>query len=473
MSERYNARGVTALLLPIGVGLVLAMAYTASPLAVVFVAAAPVICVIAGRGMPDDERRVLAAILGAALVARLVVVGASFVAGIPYHSDLVVGALAGDEAYNLSRSLRVRDILMGFGGTRYDYFIVTDFYGRSSYLDLLTWLQMVFGPSPYGLKLLNGLLFTSGAAILFRLVRPAFGSMPAYLGLVLVLFLPTLFHASVALLKESVYFLATSALLTATVLGLRTRRPAAMLGAVAVAAASLWVLDDLRRGAIVLATSGIAAGLLLRFILATRWRIAAATIVLIVAIGAAAWQPAIESRLIGGINNLANTHSGHVFTVGHAYKLLDAGFYVNPTTPAAATFHLTWPQAARFVIRGIASFIFVPLPWQALSLGELAYLPEHLLWFVMLAALPAGLVAGWRRDSLVTVCLIGFILPTVAALALGQGNVGTLIRLRGLVTPYLFWIGALGVWTIAARFARGARGNDADSPRLAAQRTIG
>lgn len=456
-----------------GFGLVLAMAYTASPLSVVFAAAAPVVCVVAGRGLPSDERRTLAIILGAALLARLAVVAASFILGIPYHSDLVVGALAGDEAYNLSRSLRLRDILVGFGGTRYDYFIVTDFYGRSSYLDLLTWLQMVFGPSPYGLKLLNGLWFTTGAAVLFRLVRPAFGTVPAYAGLVAVLFLPTLFHASVALLKESVYFLATSALLTATVLGLRSRRPGAMLGAFAVAAASLWVLDDLRRGAIVLATSGIAAGLLLRFILQARWRIVAAALILIVAVGAAASQPAIESRLIGGINNMANTHSGHVFTVGHDYKLLDAGFYVNPTTPAAATYHLTWPQAARFVMRGIVSFIFVPLPWQALSLGELAYLPEHLLWFVMLAMLPAGLVAGWRRDSLVTACLIGFILPTMAALALGQGNVGTLIRLRGLVTPYLFWIGALGACAIAAKLAGRARGHDAESLRLATQRTIG
>src|SRR5262249_4047611 len=40
--------------------------------------------------------------------------------------------------------------------------------------------------------------------------------------------------------------------------------------------------------------------------------------------------------------------------------------------------------------------------------------------------------------------LVGYALPTTAALALTNGNVGTLLRLRGLVIPYLLWISAVG-----------------------------
>ena len=40
--------------------------------------------------------------------------------------------------------------------------------------------------------------------------------------------------------------------------------------------------------------------------------------------------------------------------------------------------------------------------------------------------------------------LIGFVLPTAAALAVTNGNVGTLLRLRGLVSPYLIWVAVLG-----------------------------
>ena len=90
------------------------------------------------------------------------------------------------------------------------------------------------------------------------------------------------------------------------------------------------------------------------------------------------------------------------------------------------------------------------------SLGEFAFLPEHMLWYLLLALLPFGLVAGWRRDALVTAILIGFVLPTAAALAFTNGNVGTLLRLRGLVTPYIAWISVLGFCVAANAIAAGA-----------------
>jgi hypothetical protein len=53
----------------------------------------------------------------------------------------------------------------------------------------------------------------------------------------------------------------------------------------------------------------------------------------------------------------------------------------------------------------------------------------------LLVLLPIGAVAAWRRDPLVTCLLLGYALPTACVLALTNGNVGTLLRLRGLVTP--------------------------------------
>ena len=454
--------------------MLLAVAYTASPLGVLFLVAAPLLCVVAGRALPADERRILITILGAGLAARLLAVLALFLAGIPYHSDLAVGALSGDEAYNLGRALRVRDIVLGFGGTHYDYFVATDEYGRTSYLALLTRLQIVFGPAPYGLRLVNALLFTTGAAVLFRVVRPAFGAVPAFLGLVGVLFLPSVFYSSISLLKESLYFLATTAFLASSVRLLRIRKPLGMLVALVVAGASLWVLDDLRRGALILATAGIACAIVIRLACESRARALTALAIAAGALVIVATQPALGSRALGGITSLARTHSGHVFTVGHAYKLLDDGFYMNPATPASSSITLTPPQAGRFVLRALTSFVVTPLPWQAASRGELAFLPEHLIWYLLLATLPIGLVAGWHRDPLVTAVLMGFVLPTAAVLAFTNGNVGTLLRLRGLVTPYLMWIGVLGLCVIAEALI--ARGHQAAGRRpwtLAPERTAG
>ena len=86
----------------------------------------------------------------------------------------------------------------------------------------------------------------------------------------------------------------------------------------------------------------------------------------------------------------------------------------------------------------------------------------------MVLFIPIGAVAGWRRDRTITACLVGFALPTAAVLAVTTGNVGTLLRLRGLVTPYVVWfavLGALGVaeWLLSRSVSPGTRPAEAVS----------
>ena len=79
--------------------------------------AAAVVWRRAGRGLPESERRVLAMTLAIAFALRLLAIGALVVAGAVRHADPSLGALlTGDEAYVLSRALRLRDILLGVAG---------------------------------------------------------------------------------------------------------------------------------------------------------------------------------------------------------------------------------------------------------------------------------------------------------------------------------------------------------------------
>jgi hypothetical protein len=218
--------------------------------------------------------------------------------------------------------------------------------------------------------------------------------------------------------------------------------------------AGLAIVSDLRPGAFILTTMGVAAGLVILFLFSSplRLRIVSAVAAVLV-IFAVTSRPSAQQRITSALESTAKTQAGHVFTVGHAYKLLDDAFYFNPVSAAASTLTLTAAQSARYVIRAAASFIAVPLPWQLVSARELAYLPEQLLWYVILALVPIGLVAGWRRDPAVTSLLAGFVLPTAAALALTNGNVGTLLRLRGIVIPYLIWLSAIGFCACLQRAA--------------------
>jgi hypothetical protein len=430
-------------------GIVLGLLYAVSPLFVVTMAGTVALLVVAGRDLPADERRHLLLILAGALALRFLLIAALLISNIPHLSDLGVGGLGGDDAYYIARAIRARDILLNVTHGRYDYFVVSDEYGRTSYLQLLTLMQVVFGPAPYGVRALNALLFVTGGYLLFKLCRPGLGATASALALIALLFLPSLLVSSISTAKEPSYFLITAVLLVAAVAVIRHPSTGGKISAVAVAALCLWILDDLRRGALILGLAGLALAVAARLLLTSPRRALAGAVVGALVVIALWMQPPLRERFMDATTSAAKMHAGHVFTSGHAYKLLDDGFYMHPATPIAWPLQLTEIQAWRFLVRAAAAFVITPWPWEMMSRSELVFLPEHMFWLMMILFVPIGAVAGWRRDPTMTACLIGFALPTAAVLAVTTGNVGTLLRLRGLVTPYLVWFGVLGVLTVS------------------------
>ena len=90
----------------------------------------------------------------------------------------------------------------------------------------------------------------------------------------------------------------------------------------------------------------------------------------------------------------------------------------------------------------------MPRPSQIESRSALAYLPEQALWYAMLLLMPFGVVAGMRRAPVVTCLLLAHGLTAAGMVALTGGNIGTLIRHRGLTLPYFTWLAALGACTV-------------------------
>ena len=185
--------GRTRLAWTLGAGVALGVVLTLSPLAVVVAMLALITVAATRRGLPPDERRWVTNVLVAGLALRLIAVLALSVASIPLHDDQNAGILFGDEAYSLARSLRTRNILLGFPASKYDYQVMFDTYAQTSYMSFLSWMQLTFGPSPYTIRSLNGVLFVAGAALLYRIVRRGFGLVPALGGLAVLLLLPSLF----------------------------------------------------------------------------------------------------------------------------------------------------------------------------------------------------------------------------------------------------------------------------------------
>lgn len=448
--------------LVVAAAIVLAMALAASPLMVFVAVAAPWLLSRFGRGLPPAEQSFLIGMLATAVALRAALVAAQTIVGIPLLNDMSVGALAGDESYYLSRAIRVRDMLLGYGSTTFDYFVTTDEYGQTSYLSLLSWIQVVFGPTPYSMKMANGILQICGAALLFRMARASFGVLPSFLGLAMALFLPSLLFSSVSLLKESAYFLASSIFVVCAwrlVTAVRDRHWPLAWSLAIPAGVSLWVLDGLRRGALGLMGGGLVLGLTIWYVGQSRRRVAGAIAATAVVLMAIAGVPALRERAVTAVEQAARIQAGHVFTHGHVYKLMDEGFYRDPQTGPGWELALTDSEAVRFLARATVSFVVTPWPWEMRSRSELAFMPEHIVWYLLMAALPFGIAAGWRIDPLATALFCGFAIPTAAVIAVTNGNVGTLLRLRGLVTPYVAWLSAVGLcvigeWLASARRSR-------------------
>jgi hypothetical protein len=212
-----------------------------------------------------------------------------------------------------------------------------------------------------------------------------------------------------------------------------------LLGA-ALAVACGFTLQGLRDGGMVMLAVGAGGGLVLGLVV-SRPRVLLATLVALpLAIFVAFNTPAVQTRVWTAVQAVAYKHWGQIVTPGYTYKLLDPELY--PERSAMQS--MTPPQAERFVLRAVAAYVVVPAPWRIESRTALAYLPEQMVWYLMVLLTPIGIWAGLRRDSVITSLLVCHAATAALMVAVSGGNVGTLVRHRGLALPFLVWLSTLG-----------------------------
>jgi hypothetical protein len=398
-----------------------------------------------GVGLPDEEARRVRIILAVAIAVRILAVLVLFAA--TDHHRIPFGSLFGDEEYFIRRSTWLRNVALGIPVHNADLIYAFDEYSYTHYLYVLAFIQVLVGPAPYGMHLLSAAMFLGGAVVLFRVARRAYGSGVALTGLLVLLFLPSLFAWSIAVLKEPPYFL-ISALSSAAAIGIvRTRSLARRIGGALFLIAASIVLQAIRDGGLMIAVAGICGGGLIAW-LAVRPRAALAFAVAapIVVVGLLT-MPAGQLRAVQAVRRAAQLHWGHINTPGYTYKTLDDRLYPERSNID----EMSRGETLRFLVRSAVDYVTVPQPWSIQSRAALAFLPELMIWYCAIALAPYGFVAGLKRDPLVTGVFAASALAAAALVALTSGNVGTLIRHRGLALPYMIWLSAMGAEALLTR----------------------
>lgn len=433
-------------------GVVLGAVYTLSPLTVWFAAGAVLAWRLLVRDLDAGERQVLTAIFLAALLLRLVVVVVLFLS--VDHAATPFGSLFGDEEYFKRRSLWLRSLALDVNISEADRRYATDEYSETSYLYLLALIQIIVGDAPYGLHLFSILTYLAAAVWFYRYLRGVFGPAPAMLSFAAILFLPTLFFWSVSALRESIHFLLTLAAIVGMTLVLQLKSAKRTVSGLAMVVVALAALLDLRAGSAAVVGVALLTGSAAAAVMTSWRRLIVAGVIALAVIGVALTQPAVQQRLMASLRDSAMYHQGHAWTwtTGVHYKLLEPRFYRERI--AGIMDDMTAAEAGRYVARALVAAVVVPLPQHAGTRLIQAYMPEHVLWLVMVALLPLGIYAGIRRHPAATLIMASYVAVMFVGIALRSGNVGTLVRHRGLIVPFVVCLSAVAACHLLARWSR-------------------
>jgi hypothetical protein len=429
-----RSRALTAVL----AGGVLGVAYTLSPLTVLSLAVLAAVVVRAGRGLTEVETRWYWTLIAVAILVRLIAIAVLFLSA----DDLrPFASFFGDEHLYKSRTVWLRNIGQGISMSPADVIYSFDTVGQTSYIVILAFIQALVGDAPYGLHVMNMVLYLGAALALYRFARRSYGAVVAMAGLLILLFLPSLLFWSMSVLKEPMNAFMIVAELICAVAIVRApqawQKTLAAVGVLAFGAA----MESLRAGGLLTAVGGTLGGLVLAWLLARGRRLILVALAAPVAIALLASAPGVHERVLFNLRQAAFYHSGHVMTNGYSYHLLEPGWY---SRRMEIDDHLPANEAGQFAAKALVSYFVEPLPWRTESTAFLAYMPEQMLWYLMAAMLPFGVLAGMRRDVALTSMLAAHGALAIMLVALTSGNIGTLIRHRSLALPYLVWLSALG-----------------------------
>jgi hypothetical protein len=445
--------------LMIASGAALGVVYSLSPLSVLCLAGLGFLIHSTGRQLSGRERDWFYILFATAVAARLVIIGVLVLSA---DGSKPYTVFFGDEWIFKSRPIWLRNVGLGIPISAADFIYAFDETGMSGHLYALAFLQALVGDAPYGVHLFSVTVYVGAVALLYTMVRSTFGALTAFGGCVVLLFLPSLFAWSISALKEPIYIAVAVFELVAVVAVVRASRWRGRIGAAIALVVLAFAMEELRKGTLLVAGLGVSVGLSGWWLLQAPRRIYAAAVVIPIVLGIAVSQAPVQARLLDLAHQSIKYHAGHVVTPGVSYQLVDPPIYSNwGLIPQVGR-----REAIRFVVRAAIAYVVEPLPRHMQSRLLWAFLPEHLVWLMLVALVPVGVIAGVKRDPGLSAVLIAHAAAIMMMVALASGNIGTLIRHRGLALPYLVWFSVLGAIALAARLQPPARAEQSSGDEL-------
>jgi hypothetical protein len=161
----------------------------------------------------------------------------------------------------------------------------------------------------------------------------------------------------------------------------------------------------------------------------------------------------LRNRISESVLQSYNTAYGN-----SAYHIFPEKFYVNIETRDT----ITYPEIFLSYLNGLRYVFLEPTPFTFKEKISVAMFPETCFMWFFTPFIILGIITILRINTQAAIMTILFLLIVTSLLALGQGNMGTLIRTRYMIMPWYFMIGILGL-NAAYSWIFKSKSNDAGS----------
>lgn len=134
---------------------------------------------------------------------------------------------------------------------------------------------------------------------------------------------------------------------------------------------------------------------------------------------------------------LYNSNDSVVLQGGSVYKIYDEDIAANGRINKFKFF--------KGFAKGFLFFLLVPFPWRIYSILQLMSYPQIIIWYSLIPFIFMGIIFAIRYRFKMSLILICYLLLITSAYSLIEGNIGSAMRHRDLLTPFYLIFGSVGI----------------------------
>jgi len=322
-----------------------------------------------------------------------------------------------------------------------EYVVNNREYGYTGFVWLPAVYFRVFGFSPVSSRFINCFLGVITAFLVYSCVKNVFGERPARASAVLTAFFPSLFLWSATNLKDTAFIFSFYLMIWAII---KTRFTKGLYYAPVIFLA-IWFQCSIRffkyREYFYLSMVIMAAYFLPVMLSFLRGRLKAVVIVILVAscvVFAVLKREGIGRAFNKAANEAFVWHKGMLSDKGNNYKLLpDRILEKDEINPG---------DFLRMYSSGIFHVIFEPFPSRINKPSLMLAFLQMCIWYVLIFFAAAGLFFSLKRGFFkADFIFIAYFIVMLSVLAVTGGNVGTIFRMRDVITPIVLIFASLAL----------------------------